>query len=61
MSRGGSLQASGEVVEASAITLQVGGSLSAGALKLSGGALKATSGTTEVKGTIKRPSGAKVA
>jgi type VI secretion system secreted protein VgrG len=56
------LSASGDfVVEAPTITLQVGGSLSAGALKLSGGALKATSGTTEVKGTIKRQSGAKVA
>jgi type VI secretion system secreted protein VgrG len=55
------LSASGDfVVEAPTITLQVAGSLTAGALKLSGGALKATSGTTEVKGTITRQAGAKV-
>ena len=54
------VQAPDFLQEAPTITLQVGGSLTAGALKLAGGALKATSGTTEVKGTIKRPSGAKV-
>ena len=48
------------VVEAPVITVQVGGSLTAGALQLAGGALKATSGTTEVKGTIKRQAGAKI-
>jgi len=55
------LSASGDfVVQAPTITLQVGGSLTAGALELAGGALKATSGTTKVKGTIKRSAGAKV-
>jgi type VI secretion system secreted protein VgrG len=55
------LSASGDfLVEAPTITLQVGGTLTAGDLKLAGGALKATSGTTEVKGTIKRPAGARV-
>lgn len=56
------LSASGDlVIEAPAITVQVGGSLTAGALQIAGGALKATSGTTEVKGTIKRQAGAKIA
>lgn len=55
------LSASGDlVIEAPAITVQVGGSLTAGALQIAGGALKATSGTTEVKGTIKRQAGAKI-
>jgi type VI secretion system secreted protein VgrG len=55
------LSAGGDfVAEAPAITVQVSGSLSAGALKLAGGALKTTSGTTKLKGTIKRESGAKV-
>ncbi len=56
------LSADGDfVVEAPTITLEVSGSLSAGGLTLAGGALKATNGTTEVKGTIKRKGGAKVA
>jgi type VI secretion system secreted protein VgrG len=56
------LAASGDfVVEAPVITIQVGGSLNAGAFQLAGGALKATSGTTEVKGTIKRQAGARIA
>lgn len=55
------LSAGGDfVIEAPAITVQVGGSLTAGALRIAGGALEATSGTTEVKGTIKRQAGAKV-
>jgi type VI secretion system secreted protein VgrG len=55
------LTASGDfVVEAPSITLDVGGSLSAGDLRIAGGTLKATSGTTEVRGTIKRQGGAKV-
>ena len=48
------------VAEAPMITVQVSGSLSAGALSLKGGALKATSGTTKLKGTIRREAGAKV-
>ena len=55
------LSASGDfVIEAPVITIQVAGSLVAGALELAGGALKAQSGTTALKGTIKRQAGAKV-
>ncbi|APR87919.1 Putative vgr related protein [Minicystis rosea] len=56
------LTAGGDVViEAPVITIQAGGSLLAGAFELAGGALKAKTGTTDVKGTIKRQGGAKVA
>ena len=55
------LAASGEfVLEAPVITIQVAGTLVAGALELGGGALKAKSGTTKVKGTIKRQAGGRV-
>jgi type VI secretion system secreted protein VgrG len=48
------------VVSAPAITLQVGGSLTAGALNLAGGTLKATKGATKLKGTIKRQGESKI-
>ena len=48
------------ILSAPTITIDVGGSLTAGALSMSGGTLKATKGTTKVKGTIKRTGGAKV-
>ncbi|MBK8255240.1 MAG: type VI secretion system tip protein VgrG [Polyangiaceae bacterium] len=48
------------VLEAPTITIDVAGSLKAGALKLAGGTLKATKGTTKLKGNITRKSGTKV-
>jgi hypothetical protein len=56
-----SVTASGPVViEAPNITVDVGGSLTAGALSMSGGTLKITKGTTKLEGAIKRKGGSKI-
>jgi type VI secretion system secreted protein VgrG len=48
------------VIQASKITIDVGGSLTAGALSISGGTMKVTKGTTKLDGTIKRKGGSKI-
>jgi type VI secretion system secreted protein VgrG len=48
------------VISAPSITVDVGGSISAGAMKIGGGTLKATNGATKLKGTIKRQGEAKI-
>ena len=53
--------ASGPLIyQASEISFEISGSLTAGALKLAGSTLKATKGTTKVKGTIKRQGETKI-
>jgi type VI secretion system secreted protein VgrG len=48
------------VIEAPTITIDVGGSLDAGAFVIGGGALKIKKGTTKIDGTITRNGGSKV-
>src|SRR5579859_3184928 len=47
-------------ISAPTITVQVGGTIHAGAASIGGGALKASQGTTKIKGTIKRQDKAEI-
>jgi hypothetical protein len=48
------------VIEAPTITIDVGGSLNAGAFVVGGGALKIKKGTTKIDGTISRKGASKI-